>query len=92
MLGLQPVNDLSAVLHLSEDGMLGPAALGLGHDLLPVVLELFQQDPSILIPYVQLVSYRDLGLFSNIVRYCDPVSACYLYLQGSALIPVRRIG
>ena len=72
--------------------MLGPGSLGLGHDLLPVVLELFQQDLPVLVPHVYIVSYRDLGLLSNIFRYCYLVSASYLYLQGFALIPIWRIG
>src|SRR6266496_4494133 len=68
--------------------MLGPAALGLGHDLLPVVVELFQQYLAVLVPHVHIVSYRDLGLRANIFRYRDLVSASYLYLQESALIPI----
>ncbi len=34
-LGPQPVDDLNAVLHLAENRMIRPAALGLLHDLLP---------------------------------------------------------
>jgi hypothetical protein len=39
-----------------------------------------------------MVPYRNPGLRANIFRYSYLVSARYLYLQGSALIPICRIG
>src|SRR6266581_7977962 len=91
-LGPQPVNDLNTVLHLTEHRMTRPATLRLLHHLFPVILWFFEEDLTVLVSDVHIVSDRNLRLLPNLFGYGYLVSSCDLYHQASNHNPIRRIG